>query len=429
MAATIKDVAKLAGFAVSTVSYALNNSPKISEETRKKVVRAAKELNYRPSNAARNLKKQKSETIGLFLNALGGPFYSQLIEGVQEVVAAHDYKLIVCSTFGGDNSSAHRFMREKFVDGAIIMAADIQDGLIVQLANKSFPIVVLDRELNTDYVHSVRIDDEQGAYDVVSHLIKLGRKKIDFLSGPVAAYDNAKRFAGYKRAMEEHGLPYSKVIKVQGRYTESTGYQSMKLMLSANRLPDAVFAANDEMAIGAIRALQEANLSVPGDVAIAGFDNIHQSSYVRPALTTVGHSRYELGAIATQSLFNTEREGKSIVLPTELVIRQSCGFGAWTVTVVSRRGIAIVKQEDDPVAVFTDKRSPALKKSSGLKAQNIKVLYLFLLPAVALTFVFAYLPMFSNYIAFLDYDFNKGWFGFQGQLRRLRQFREVSERP
>ncbi|MBO7744720.1 LacI family DNA-binding transcriptional regulator [Paenibacillus sp. MWE-103] len=327
MAATIKDVAKLAGVAISTVSYALNGSPKISDETKRRVARAAEELNYRPSGAARNLKKRKSETIGLFLNALGGPFYSQLIEGIQEVVASYDYKLIVSSTYGGENSSAHRVLREKFVDGAIIMGFDIRDSLILTIAGKSLPIVVLDRELNADYVHSVRIDDEQGAYEAVSHLIKLGRRKIDFLSGPVVAYDNAKRFAGYRRAMDEHGLPYARTIKAQGRYTETTGYQSMKLMLAANRLPDAVFAANDEMAIGAVRALQEANLSIPDDVAVVGFDNIHQASYVRPALTSVGHSRYELGAIATQCLFHSPREGQSIVLPTELAIRQSCGFG------------------------------------------------------------------------------------------------------
>ncbi|SEM57343.1 LacI family DNA-binding transcriptional regulator [Paenibacillus sp. OV219] len=325
MVATIKDVARIAGVAVSTVSYALNNSPKISEETRKKVVRAAESLNYRPSNAARNLKKQKSETIGLFLYSLGGPFYSQLIEGIQEVVASYNYNLIVCSTFGGENSSAHRFLREKFVDGAIIMGTPISDSLILQVAGKDFPIVVLDRELNSDYVRSVLIDDEQGAYDAVTHLIKLGRRKIEFLSGPLFTIDNINRYEGYKRAMDEHNLPFSPEILMQGNCTETSGYQAMKLMLAGSQMPDAVFAANDEMAIGAIRALNEANLSVPEQVAVVGFDNIHQSSYVRPSLTTVGHSRYELGAIATQCLFNSSPKDNSIVLPTELVIRQSCG--------------------------------------------------------------------------------------------------------
>jgi LacI family transcriptional regulator len=323
--ATIKDVAKKAGVAISTVSYALNESTKISEETRKRVIRAAEDLNYRPNGAARNLKKQKSGTIGLFLNDLSGPFYSQIIEGVQEIVASNDHNLIVCSTYGGENSSAHRFLKEKFVDGAIIMGAAIQDSLILQLACEAFPIVVLDRELSSDYVRSVLIDNEQGAYDAVSHLIKLGRRSIEFLSGPINAYDNLKRFEGYKRALEEHGLPAMSKPRIHGRYTEASGYQAMKVLLAGNQLPDAIFAANDEMAIGAIRALQEANLQVPKQIAIIGFDNIHYASYVRPSLTTVGHSKYELGAIATQSVFHLQREENTIVLPTELIIRQSCG--------------------------------------------------------------------------------------------------------
>ncbi|MBP3961760.1 LacI family DNA-binding transcriptional regulator [Paenibacillus lignilyticus] len=326
MSATIKDVAKMAGVAVSTVSYALNNSPKISEETRRKVVRAAEALNFRPSGAARNLKKRKSETIGLFLNDLGGPFYSQVIEGVQEIVASHDYNLIVCSTYGGENSSAHRFLREKFVDGAIIMGTAISDSLILQVASESFPIVVLDRELRGDYVHNVLITNEQGGYDAVAHLIKLGRRNIEFLSGPSAAFDNTQRYEGYKRALLEHDLPVPKRIAMHGRFLEAGGYQAVKLLLASKRLPDAIFAANDEMAIGAIRALHEAGLRVPEDIAIVGFDNINLAPLIRPALSTIGHSKFEVGAIATQLVFNARKEEDVIILPTQLIARQSCGF-------------------------------------------------------------------------------------------------------
>ncbi|WP_258171355.1 LacI family DNA-binding transcriptional regulator [Paenibacillus sp. R14(2021)] len=341
MAATIKDVAKMAGVAVSTVSYALNNSPKISEGTRRKVMQAAEALNYRPSGAARNLKKRKSETIGLFLNDLGGPFYSQVIEGVQEVVASHNYNLIVCSTYGGENSSAHRFLREKFVDGAIIMGTSIPDSLVHQVAAESFPIVVLDRELKGDYVHSVLITNEQGAYDAVSHLIKLGRHKIEYLSGPQANNDNMQRYEGYKRALMEHSLPVPSRVTMQGRYLEAGGYQAVKVMMAGNRMPDAIFAANDEMAIGAIRALREGGIRVPEDVAIVGFDNINLAPFVRPALTTIGHSKYEMGAIATQLVFDVQKEGNSILLPTQLVIRQSCGFNTmyeneeWEATILN----------------------------------------------------------------------------------------------
>jgi LacI family transcriptional regulator len=184
----------------------------------------------------------------------------------------------------------------------------------------------MDRELKADYVHSVLINNEQGAYDAVTHLIKLGRRKIDFLSGPPTAYDNIRRFEGYKRALQEHDLPIAPKISMQGQYTETSGYRAMKVLLAGNQVPEAIFAANDEMAIGAIRALNEENLKVPDDVAIVGFDDILLASYVQPALTTVGHSNYELGAMATQLVFNMQKEGRSIVLPTELIIRKSCGF-------------------------------------------------------------------------------------------------------
>jgi len=324
--ATIKDVAKLAGVAVSTVSYALNNDAKISEETKKKILKAAEELNYYPSGAARNLKKQKSETIGLFLNDLSGPFYSQVVEGIQEVVASHGYNLIACSTYGGENSSAHRFLREKFVDGAIIMGSSIPDSLILSIAGETFPIVVLDRELNADYVHSVLIDNLQGAYDAVTHLIQMGRRKIGYLSGPSNNYDNIRRFEGYKKALEDNGVAFQPRMVMQGKYTEAGGYQAMKVLLASNQLPDAIFAGNDEMAIGAIRAMQEENMKVPDDIAIVGFDDIMLAAYVQPPLTTVRHSKYELGAIATQRVFYPQKEENMIVLPTELVIRKSCGF-------------------------------------------------------------------------------------------------------
>lgn len=325
MPATIKDVAKRAGVAVSTVSYAMNNSPKISEETRRKVLRAAQELNFRPSGAARNLKKRKTQTIGLFLYDLGGPFYSQVIEGIQEVVTSHGFNLVVCSTFGGETSSAHRFIKEQFVDGAIIMGSQISDDLILQSASESFPIVVLDRELKGDYVHNVLITYEQGAYDAVSHLIKLGRRNIEFLSGPVTSFDNSLRYNGYKRALQDHGLQVPSRISLFGRCMEVGGYQATKVMLAGQHLPDAIFAANDEMAIGAIRALTEGGVRVPEDIAVVGFDNIILGPYINPPLTTVGHSKYEVGAIATQLIFSAQKEGNSILLPTQLIVRKSCG--------------------------------------------------------------------------------------------------------
>ncbi|WP_041607596.1 LacI family DNA-binding transcriptional regulator [Halobacteroides halobius] len=328
---TIKDIAQKADLAVSTVSYALNDSSKISDKTKKKVIELAKELNYQPNGTARNLKKQKTETIGLFLNDLGGPYYSELIKGVQEVTSSNEYDLVACDAAGGVDSTAYTFLKEKRVDGAIILAPSISDELIIQVAKNQLPTVVLDRELESEHICNVLIDNIKGAYKAVSHLTKLGIEKIAYLSGATDSYDNKNRFKGYKKALLDKGISYQPDWFIEGCFTEESGYKAIKELLvnkkSAN-LPEAIFAANDEMAIGAIQALQEGNIKVPDDIAVVGFDDINLASYIRPSLTTISHPKYQLGKLATQMVFEGLEEnfaGKSITISTDLVVRESCG--------------------------------------------------------------------------------------------------------
>ncbi|CAM2824973.1 LacI family DNA-binding transcriptional regulator [Paenibacillus sediminis] len=327
---TIRDVANRAGVAISTASYALNNDPRVSEETRRKVLKVVEEMNYRPNAIARSLKRKKSETIGLFLNDFGGPFFSSVIQGVEEVVSSNGYNLVACSTYGGNhNTTTNRFLQEKQLDAAIILGPNIPDELIVQVASKDFPVVVMDRELKAEHVHSVLVDNEQGAYTATRHLINLGHRKIAYLSGPVNSYNNQKRLVGFKRALEEADIAFQSAINVQGHFTEHGGYQVMKSLLMSKNVPDAIFSANDEMAIGAIQALTEAGIRVPQDVAIVGFDDIRLSSYIRPALSTIGHPKQEWGTVATHVVFQTlqdpSEQSRSIMLDTELIIRDSCG--------------------------------------------------------------------------------------------------------
>lgn len=325
---TIKDVAKKAQVAISTASYALNNSPKVSAKTRERVLKAAEELGYCPNGVARNLKKNKTETIGLFLNDLGGPFYSEIVQGVQEVVSSNGYDLVACSTYGGVDSTAYHFLQEKRVDGAILLGSSIPDDLILKAARQDFPIVVLDRELQGDYVCSVLIDNSEGVCQAVNHLSKLGYRKIGYLSGPTNSYDNQQRFEGFKKALQDNDIPYISKWNVQGKFTENGGYHAVKMLLAGGQLPEAIFSANDEMAIGAMCALQEAHVRIPEDLAIVGFDDIRLASYMKPQLTTVAHPKYEWGTMATHIIFQA-LEGDVLTnivrLPVELVIRESCG--------------------------------------------------------------------------------------------------------
>jgi LacI family transcriptional regulator len=327
--ATIKDIAKKAGVAISTVSYALNNDHRVNVNTKKRIMEVAKELNYRPNGVARDLKMKKVKTIGIFMNDFGGPFYSELIRGVQEIVYSNGYDLIACSTYGeGEESTVHRFLKEKRIDGAILLAPTIPNELVLDVASDDFPIVVLDRELKSDHIYSVLIDNKQGAFKAVNHLINLGYRKIGYLSGPNNSYDNLKRLEGLKSALEMNNLPFVPSWNVQGRFTEEGGYQAMKILLTSPNIPQAVFSANDEMAVGAIKALNEAGLKVPDDLAIIGFDDIRLASYIQPPLTTMSHHKYEWGTLATQILFYALQEKSArdtIFLPVELIKRESCG--------------------------------------------------------------------------------------------------------
>ncbi|GGP07849.1 LacI family DNA-binding transcriptional regulator [Oceanobacillus neutriphilus] len=324
--ATIKDVAKLAGVAVSTASYALNNSNKVSDHTRIKVLNAAKELNYQKNGIAADLKMAKTNTIALILGDLSGPYYSELIQGVQNGCSANNYGLIACSAIGGSQSTAVKFLREKRVDGAIILAQNISDDVILEAARDGFPLVVLDREMKHTNIQSVLVDNVHGGYLATEYLINQGHKEIIFVSGPNNSLDNQLRFEGYLKALKEYQINFQPVWKVPGNFTRESGYKATKTILAQNNLPDSIFYANDEMAIGGLQAFNENGIKVPGDVSIIGYDDIEISEYVNPPLTTIKQPKYETGSLAIQLIFQLLR-GEKInhlyKLNTELVVRSS----------------------------------------------------------------------------------------------------------
>ncbi|MGR3763161.1 LacI family DNA-binding transcriptional regulator [Rossellomorea sp. NS-SX7] len=324
--ATIKDVAKLSGVAVSTASYALNNSTKVSEETRQKVLAAAKELNYQKNGLASDLKRTSTNTIALILSDLSGPYYSELIKGVQDVASTNGYDLIACSSIGGAQSTAIKFLREKRVDGVIILAHNIDDKTILDSAREGFPIVVLDRSVQSEHVVQIEVDNEHGAFMATEHLIEKGSREIAYVSGPYNSHDNELRFKGYQSALEKHGIEYRSKWKVSGGFTREGGYQATKMIIAQKDVPQAIFYANDEMAIGGLQALNEKKLSVPDDISIIGFDDIQLSEYVSPPLTTMRQPKYEAGALAVHLIFQVlskEKVDPNYKLTTELIERKS----------------------------------------------------------------------------------------------------------
>lgn len=203
--ATIKDVAKLAGVALSTASYALSGDSRVSSKTRSKVLEAARQLNYRKNGFAMDLKRSRTKTIALILTDLSGPYYSELIRSVQEVALTNGYDLIACSSMGGRDSTAVKFLREKRADGAIILAPNIRDEVLIETSGPQFPIVVMDRPLCSEFLVNVLVDGEQGGYTATRYLLENGHRHVAYISGSSDSYDNHLRYQGYLRALAEAG--------------------------------------------------------------------------------------------------------------------------------------------------------------------------------------------------------------------------------
>ncbi|WP_106767316.1 LacI family DNA-binding transcriptional regulator [Paenibacillus faecalis] len=324
--ATIKDVAKLAGVALSTASYALSGDSRVSAKTRAKVLEAARQLNYRKNGFAMDLKRSRTNTIALILTDLSGPYYSELIRSVQEVALDNGYDLIACSSVGGRDSTAVKFLREKRTDGAIILAPNIRDEVLIETAGPRFPIVIMDRKISSEYLVNVLVDGEQGGYTATRYLIESGHRSIAYISGPNDSYDSQLRYQGYLRALSEAGLEEQSKWRLSGNFVREGGYNATKMMIVQGSLPEAVFYGNDEMAIGGLKAFEESGISVPEDISVIGFDDIQIAEYVSPPLTTIRQPKSEAGSLAAHLLFQIlsgEEVKREYMLTTEMVERSS----------------------------------------------------------------------------------------------------------
>lgn len=316
---TIKDVAKHAGVSITTASYVLNDKGKISTATRKRVKESAKELNYHPNAYARILRKRKSHTVGVFIGNFGGSFYEDILEGIHDAVWKTDYEMIVSP----QSQKIRKILVQRQVDGAIIFDWNITDDTLIKLAATNFPIVLLDRNLQGDYLFPILVDNQQGARDVFYHLYNQGARRIIYVAGAADSLDNQERMSAFIGEAEKNGLS---IDMYQGNFQEDAGYQIGRQIIETNRLPEAAFCANDQMAMGFIRAMKEKNLKAPDDIAVVGFDDIVISRYMQPTLSTVGTPRFEWGASAASQLIDFLDNGiafRKSRIATQLIERES----------------------------------------------------------------------------------------------------------
>ncbi|WP_339302549.1 LacI family DNA-binding transcriptional regulator [Paenibacillus sp. FSL R5-0519] len=302
MMITIKDVAKMAGVASSTVSCVLNDKGNVSEPTRLRVLEGASQLNYARHGPASELKRNSTQTIGIIVHDMSSPYFSDLVNGIETVVMSHGYDMIVCSSLGGEKSTAHRYIRERRIDGAIVIAQNIQDQLLIEASEAGFPIVVMDRDLDAQHIVKVLMSDKQGGYLATRYLIDKGHRTIAYISGPSQSECNLHRYQGYLKALKEAGIEENPEWKIGGQYMKQDGYIAAKKLLEGE-LPSAVFFANDEMAIGGMEAFREHDISIPEQLSVIGFDNIPASQYMNPPLTTFRQPKRDAGQLAGHVLF------------------------------------------------------------------------------------------------------------------------------
>jgi LacI family transcriptional regulator len=316
---TIKDVAKRARVSITSASYALNNTGTISAATRERILKAAEELNYHPNAFARNLRKPKTRTIGVFITRFGGSFYEDILEGIHDAVLKTDYELLVCP----ESRPVRKFLTQRQVDGAIVFDSKINSDLILKLVSKTFPIVVLDRYLKADYLLPLLVDNQQGAKEAFYHLYNQGAAHICFVSGALDSFDNMERMKAFLNEAENNNVT---IQSFNGNFTEESGYDIASTIIKSQDLPDAVFCANDQMAIGFIKAMKENKLNAPKDIAVIGFDDIQISKYMQPSLSTIGASRFLWGSMAATQLIGFLENGNPFQpyrIPIKLIPRES----------------------------------------------------------------------------------------------------------
>jgi LacI family transcriptional regulator len=324
---TLVQVARRAGVSPTTVSHVLSGKRRVAETTRRTVQEAIAELGYRPNNVARSLRTRRSRMVAVVVPDITNPFYAVLTRGLADAVDGAGYGTYVCNTDGiRDREDAFLAdVVDRGVDGVVMAAGNVTAQLRVGPAGLGVPAVRIGGALDDDpHVDRVTPDDGVGSYEAVHHLVELGARRIAMIQGPAAS--GTARDEGYRRAITESGLPVEPELVVRGDWTRPGGRNAMDTLLSGPVRPDAVFCANDLTAIGAMDALRELGLSVPGDVAVVGFDDSELARTTEPPLTTVRQPIEQLGAEMAQLLLaqlDEDAQPTGVVLRTELVVRSS----------------------------------------------------------------------------------------------------------
>ena len=327
--ATIREVAESARVSYATVSHVINNTRLVSQETRERVLEAMAALNYRPNALARSLRQGKSNTIGLVLPDSANPFFAEISRSIEDEAFKKGYSVFLCNTELDTQRELLYVdvLSKNQVDGIIFVATGDQADSLDFLLRQNMPVVMIDRDVPNVEADAVLTDNQLGGFLATRHLVELGHKHIACIAGPSTITPSAERIIGYRKALEQAGLSYDDKLVLRGDYHAQSGMEITYSILKMNPRPTAIFAMNDLMALGALRAAAEAGYSVPRDLAVVGYDNLELARFTNPPLTTISQPKKEIGAQAVNLLVDRisqkSRPPRRLVLAPELIIRRS----------------------------------------------------------------------------------------------------------
>ena len=330
---TIYDIADKLNISIATVSRALKDDPVVNKKTKKKIFELAEELGYRSNHFARNLRTRRTETIGVIVPRLNSYFMSTVIAGIENVANTEGYNLIISQSLESEQKEKMnaKTMFNSRVDGLLVsLSYDTNDiSHFDQFSKKNIPVIFFDRGEQHDSFTNILIDNRKAAYEATKHLLQEGCKRIVYITAKSKRNVYVDRLHGYKQALAENNIDFKDEYLVIGNLSLEAGIEAAGAILKMNPLPDAVFAANDNCAVGCMLSLKQHGIRIPEDIAFTGFNNDPVSKVIEPNLTTINYPGYEMGEVAARNLINhlngthTIHSTNTIVLRSELIIRAS----------------------------------------------------------------------------------------------------------
>lgn len=328
MPVSIKDIARLAGVSHSTVSRALHNSPLIPTATTQRIQQIARESGYTASAVARSLVTRKTEAIGVVVTSIADPFNGELVGGIEEAANEKGYSVILSTSQAdpGREMAVVRSFQERRVDGILVASSRVGSLYLPLLEELQIPIVLINNQHGSDFVHSIAVDNVDGAYRAAKHLLELGHRRIAYLGDRLGLHSDAERFAGFKKALDDSGVLLPEECIVHGDGKLEGAIVAARQLLECRERPSAIVCYNDMSALGLLQVAEEGHIPVPDQLSVTGFDDIFFAALARPALTTIRQPRREMGREAVKMLLHLLQgtsEQKAVAIRGDLILRKS----------------------------------------------------------------------------------------------------------